>query len=671
MKTIAVVTDGNNNLQEFINNNLQQIFDKKIHINNYYLNNLNDNTLINSDVVLSMIEKRVIEIKEYIKDYSKIITIHRSIKNKDIYELFSLPCGIDVLVVNDNEYTTLETISNLYKLGINHLNLIPYTSSKNYSNIEIAITAGEANLVPKHINKVIDIGNRYIDVSTFLQIITKLKINDKEVNERLIKYSDELVNINSGINNKYKTLTIQNDVLNTIINLTNIGMCMISNKGDIIFCNKNLYNMMNIHNNLIGKNVKEIIYNNLKTVLTVDNATNTVIVFNNKYFNVNKYTIKSFNKITGYYFSIQEITYIKKLEQNLSMKLKEKGHIARYSFNDITTYSIKMTNLIKLCKKISISDYTVLIIGESGTGKELFAQSIHNNSPRSKQPFIAINCAAMPSNLLESELFGYEEGAFTGASKGGKKGLFEKAHNGTIFLDEIGDMPLFLQTKLLRVLQENQVMRVGGDKVINIDVRIIVATNKNLLDYIKKNKFRTDLYYRINVLTIKIPSLKDRNDDIPKLLLNFMKNNIKLSNEVIDVLNNYDWPGNIRELKNTAKYIDILCNNNIVTLNDLPFNITSNFADFSQLINDISNNLQFSIAKEILLIIKDANIKNTSIGRKSIKSKLQNKSIYLSEGKIRAILVYFKKLNLINCESSRTGSKLTSYGFSFINNLYR
>ncbi len=205
-----------------------------------------------------------------------------------------------------------------------------------------------------------------------------------------------------------------------------------------------------------------------------------------------------------------------------------------------------------LGKKISKSDYTVLITGESGTGKELMAQSIHNESLRSKQPFIAINCAAMPENLLESELFGYEEGAFTGALKGGKKGLFEQAHNGTIFLDEIGDMPIYLQTKLLRVLQENQVMRVGGESVIDIDVRVVAATNKNLLEMIRQEKFRADLYYRINVLPINIPSLRERKEDISMMLNYFMKKKRHISDEAKEILNKYSWPGNIRELKNTA-----------------------------------------------------------------------------------------------------------------------
>ncbi|MCQ7020546.1 sigma 54-interacting transcriptional regulator, partial [Clostridioides difficile] len=202
---------------------------------------------------------------------------------------------------------------------------------------------------------------------------------------------------------------------------------------------------------------------NIKKIFSLSKAHDEVIKFNNKYLNVNKYNIESFGRVTGYYFCIQEITYIRKLEQNLSKKLREKGQVARYTFDDIKTVSTKMERTKKLGMKIAESDYTILITGESGTGKELMAQSIHNASPRHSQSFIAINCAAMPENLLESELYGYEEGAFTGALKGGQKGLFEQAHNGTIFLDEIGDMPIYLQSKSLRVLQENQVVRVGGD----------------------------------------------------------------------------------------------------------------------------------------------------------------------------------------------------------------
>ncbi|WDC84728.1 sigma 54-interacting transcriptional regulator [Caloramator sp. mosi_1] len=189
----------------------------------------------------------------------------------------------------------------------------------------------------------------------------------------------------------------------------------------------------------------------------------------------------------------------------------------------IITNSPKMKECINIAKKIAKSDYTVLINGESGTGKEMIAQSIHNYSNRSIYPFVAVNCAALPENLLESELFGYEKGAFTGALKEGKIGLFEIANNGTIFLDEIGDMPLKLQTRLLRVLQEKQIMRVGSDNIINVNVRVIAATNKDLKKLVDEGLFREDLYYRINVLPISLPPLRERKEDIMPLLESFLK----------------------------------------------------------------------------------------------------------------------------------------------------
>ncbi|EQK72583.1 AAA domain family protein [Clostridioides difficile CD111] len=536
MKTIAVVTDGLSKLECFLNKNLEMIFKDKVMIKNYYLNKITEKELIKDDIILVMIDDRVLKIKKYVEDVSKIITINRSIKQKDIYKLFSLPEGIDVLVVNDNKHTVLETISNLYNIGINHLNFIPYNPNEEYRNIKIAITPGESSLVPKYIEEVIDLGHRYIDSSTFIQIIAKLKLDDKEITERLIKYTDEIISLYSGINTKYKELTIKADELNSIINLSNLGMAMVSDKGNIIICNNSLRDILDIQSNIIGKNIDELENENIKKIFSLSKAHDEVIKFNNKYLNVNKYNIESFGRVTGYYFCIQEITYIRKLEQNLSKKLREKGQVARYTFDDIKTVSTKMERTKKLGMKIAESDYTILITGESGTGKELMAQSIHNASPRHSQPFIAINCAAMPENLLESELFGYEEGAFTGALKGGKKGLFEQANNGTIFLDEIGDMPIYLQSKLLRVLQENQVMRVGGENVIDIDVRVIAATNKNLLEMIKGDRFRADLYYRINVLPINIPPLRERKEDIEVMLKHFMKRKRAISQDVQDII---------------------------------------------------------------------------------------------------------------------------------------
>ncbi len=256
---------------------------------------------------------------------------------------------------------------------------------------------------------------------------------------------------------------------------------------------------------------------------------------------------------------LHDITEINKLSDELK-RAKEiiRKLEAKYTFEDIVGRHQYMTSAIDKAKKVSYTTVTVLLLGESGTGKEIFAHAIHNDSTRKFNQFIRVNCAAIPESLLESELFGYEEGAFTGAKKGGKKGLFEEANRGTIFLDEIGEISLGTQAKLLRVLQEKEIVRVGGTKPISIDVRVIAATNMNLEQAIKEGKFRGDLYYRLNMYPIRIPPLRSRKSDIYDLVVFFIRkfnqeygrNIIDISNEAVNILKMYDWPGNVRELEN-------------------------------------------------------------------------------------------------------------------------
>jgi len=257
----------------------------------------------------------------------------------------------------------------------------------------------------------------------------------------------------------------------------------------------------------------------------------------------------------------------------------EKGLTSKYTFSDLIGTSPEFIKSKKLAEKISVNHSAVLLIGESGTGKELFAHAIHQNSPRQHFPLVRINCASIPEHLLESELFGYEEGAFTGAKRGGKKGKFELANYGTIFLDEIGDMPLAMQSKLLRVLQEKEIERVGGQTPIFIDVRIIAATHRNLEKMVEEGKFRQDLYYRLNVIRIEIPPLKNRKDDIPAIATNllrklenrFHRQGVEMSFEVLNKLMNHKWPGNIRELENVLeRAINVLEGTNKIEMKHLP-----------------------------------------------------------------------------------------------------
>jgi DNA-binding NtrC family response regulator len=253
----------------------------------------------------------------------------------------------------------------------------------------------------------------------------------------------------------------------------------------------------------------------------------------------------------------------------------------RYSFDNILTSNLRMKKLVDLTKRVALnSQSTILLLGESGTGKELFANAIHYNGPRADHPLITINCAAFSEGVLESELFGHEKGAFTGAIRQ-KKGIFELADKGTLFLDEIGEVSPKTQVKLLRFLEDKHFQRVGGTRSLEVDVRIIAATNRNLLQDVKEGRFREDLYYRLNVVTLSIPPLRERKDDIPLLVDHFIKDYSRILNkevracdsEALDILANYSWPGNIRELKNIIERGVLLNVDSMIKPSDIPIEI--------------------------------------------------------------------------------------------------
>ncbi len=318
-------------------------------------------------------------------------------------------------------------------------------------------------------------------------------------------------------------------------------------------------------------------------------------------------------------------------------KLKQRQN-SLYDAGEIIGKSSPMKRLMEMMAMIAPSEATVLITGESGTGKELIAKSIHNNSPRKDKPLVVINCAAISETLLESELFGHEKGAFTGAAAR-REGRFMQANKGTIFLDEIGETSKSMQTKLLRVIQEREIQRVGGDDTLKVDVRILAATNRNLEKEVKKGSFREDLYYRINVVTVNIPPLRERQDDIPLLAHHFLKKYSKKNNKVVrgfsplamDMLIKYSWPGNVRELENTIERAVILLPGEHITEKELPSNITGAYEQDGAISGRpiINRSLQ-EIEKEAILATFETCEKNKSetarklgINRKTLHKKLK------------------------------------------------
>lgn len=327
---------------------------------------------------------------------------------------------------------------------------------------------------------------------------------------------------------------------------------------------------------LIGQNISDLIPDFNRELLTrlfteKSGFYGEVVQLNDSMLIINGFPIYDKGTIVSGALHFEELRQIEKIEQRVKSELYSKGRIAKYNFQDIIGESDSMKQAKHYAKEFAHHSSNILLYGESGTGKELFAQSIHNESACKNGPFVAVNCGALPANLLESELFGYAAGSFTGASKNGKKGLIEQANQGTLFLDEISEMDPLGQVRLLRVLAERTITRVGDDKVIPVHVRIIAASNKNLKKLVEEGKFREDLYYRLNVLMLKIPALRERRGDVALLAEYYLhhfgdlnKKHIELTDEAMDAMERYPWSGNVRQLRNFCERLVIISMTRIV-----------------------------------------------------------------------------------------------------------
>lgn len=431
---------------------------------------------------------------------------------------------------------------------------------------------------------------------------------------------------------------------------------LIDHNSTIIYINQNYCEILNrTQEDTIGRDIREVIPNTLMPEIVKTGETHmgslmnlydqklkkeiTIVCSRIPIFENQKIigavaitTLTDMKEIPILYKEIQSLKsekeeYLKKIEELMK---KKKPLIPNIIGNSLAIEQIKKT-----ITDYAKSELSILITGETGVGKEIFANAVHELSDRKGKPYIKINCASLPYDLLESELFGYEEGAFTGAKKQGKIGRFEAANGGTLFLDEIGEMPLSLQAKLLRVLQEQEIEKIGAIFPIKIDVRIICSTNRNLFQFVREKKFREDLYYRINTVEIEIPPLRERIEDIDDLVKFFIQNinqelqihTLGMDKEVLEILKSYDWPGNIRELKHIVERLSFINKDRMITKKDCDFvlkkifqnqlqSITENYSSHSQNVTNILK--KKNDMEEITLII---NILKESKGNKSQAAK--------------------------------------------------
>ena len=654
MKQVTIIyrNCNNPNAINFIKNNLEEVFGEYIAFSNCYLCDVKPEEKLKADAFLALGEDIFQRVKEsgYVDDFSKIIKMNRSPDRIALNKISEIPLNTNVLIVNDSYESSLDTTYSFYEAGIGHINMIPYDSALEhtgiYDKIEIAITPAEAHLVPVQIKEIIDIGYRKVSFDTMFKLMKMLDLDIGIINRNLFRHIHSVVESNTAFHANYVYGYLKSEMLSHMASSSKIGMILVDQFFQIVYANDKAIQIFQEDD----KNKIQIEKYIDPAILSSDDAQNMPINILNSNYYYDRFAITLMDEIAGYYITLQDEADVA-LSNNT---LRQKGFFAKHQFRDIIHTSADMDKAIDIARQIALTNHTVLIRGESGTGKELMAQSIHNASYRNKFPFVAVNCAALPDNLLESELFGYEAGAFTGAHTKGKVGLFEQANHGTIFLDEIGDISPKLQSRLLRTIQEHQIMRVGSDRRIEIDVRFITATNRNLEQAVREGTFRSDLFFRLNVLPVVIPPLRKRKDDILVLLQYFLGGDFKnITAQDLTLLSKYDWPGNIRELENVATYYK--------TLLSLPEYITE------QRFTDAAFTTEVDIQETVLKLIYSNTALSHGIGRSNLLQQLEQKGISISDGKLRNILDQMQTAGLIEIGKGRYGTRITEKGKFHLN----
>lgn len=667
---------------EFIKNDLMNYFKEFAVINTYTTEDINNMDMLHEKCILIVNIDIFEKVKIKTSDNSEIIVNKLTIKKENLKKIVEIPKKSKVLIVNINFRNCMEVISTLYSCGFKDYEYVPYYKTyEDYDHeIKYAITPNELELVPEGMENVINIGQRVCNVSSILEIANSLKINDFS---QIPKIKSMLRNIEATDFSIETILGEKDDLkmqINVLLEIMDHGIIITDISGKIMSFNSKAKHILKERTNVLERhNISKLIpeLDNIKSIRHISKKEEKIININGK--NIIIYFIPIFNDniITGFVITLDDFDEIEEKQNDYRTKIRFSNHNAIYTFNDIIGNSNIISKIKKTAKLMAKSNSSIIIFGESGTGKEIFAQSIHNESLRKKYNFVAVNCAAIPENLLESELFGYEEGAFTGAKKGGKIGLFELAHNGTLFLDEIAEMPLLMQSKLLRVLEEMKIIKVGSNKIVSIDVRIIAATNKNLSKLVDEGKFREDLYYRLNVLPITIPSLRERKEDIMVIANYFiqsMEKNIKFNPETTKVMESYNWKGNIRELRNVIEYI-VSLDKKVIEKDDLPFSNLLNFKDsFTHKNNSIQINndiiLKFilregnkiDLYQMILTELEKSYINKERIGRMKLMNIFQFNNLFISEQEIRTCLIKLDDYGFINSRKGRAGSVITPSG---------
>lgn len=681
MKKVVVVTI-RNEIGKMYHEELSSIFYDCLEIMSYRIEtdhkyNTNSDYIKSADVILLTNLTIFSFIKNMVNEKHKILFLDCGFLKNKIESLKNYPRNTRALVCFNYYAVSTKAITTIHEMGVTNLVLTAYNPDAPVPDekYDLAIVGESSAIVPNNIETIISLGRRKVNFKTLMDLAVATDTLSDIIGNRIMNYSLEIASSSQFFDNTLSYETSTKNQLNTVMDFIDYSIMILNNNYEILNYNKNLLQMFNLKDSLLNKNISEIPeISKLAEHIDNENTVNKLIVLNdNKRILITVRVLKDSllkSESNSYLILMRDVTDVMKLEGTLKKQMEKRGYTTKYNFLNIYGKGREIQDCVEKAKIFGKLDKSVLIVGESGTGKELFAHSMHDYSPRKNYPFIGINCAALPSTLLESELFGYEEGTFTGAKRGGKRGLFELANNGTLFLDEIGDMTIETQTKLLRVLEEKEFMRLGSGEIISIDVRIMAATNKDLRELINEGLFRLDLYYRLNTYMLKIPPLRNRKGDIEYLIRMFIEEESKapvsIDEDVINFLVNCNWYGNVRELKNCIEYM-VTISKGSINMSHIPDYIMEEHWELNKNLiprRDVLYELN-GMEKDIALVIM-REICNTSCGRRKIYEILRKTYPGLTEYKLRMIINILVEKNLIKQGTGRSGMSLTNAGLKYI-----
>ena len=588
-----------------------------------------------------------------------VVDIRLDFNYRSLQILEEFPQGTRAIYASASEGFTNEGLSRLLQIGMDNIEWIPFSSSRSwYSDVDVLITPGEPQILPDELKSrypLVDIGARSLAPHVIDEIIEGLNL---EFVRNWSNYKDYVTPFplrNQRDNDLIDTSLEVRQGIEALSEILDEGVVTVNEFGKIISFNQKAAEALKVvADDVIGKTAwdfSEEIFGGLK-----DFKDTGAIPMHREISRGKERLDFHFHPLIkeGVYRGTLILIHVKQNDDPGFRQIMNLGHRGKYRFADII--GDRMRPLVDQAQKMAGIDAAVLITGETGTGKELFASSIHNASPRSRYPFVAVNCSSLPESLMESELFGYEEGSFTGARKNGRVGLFELANGGTLFLDEIEVMSSHMQCSILRALQEHEIMRLGGNRLLPVNVRVIACSNVDLQELVHRGEFRKDLYYRLSALQLRLPPLRSRGDDVLQLAEHRIRAegyHYILSDELKQMFTRLCWDGNVRQLYNCLDFFCCL-GKPVIEADDYPYE--------PELKEPVGETAPEDF---ILRLLYRAFREHLNLGRKGIAREAENKGQFLTEAQIRRILKQLEERGMVAVNKGRGGSRITEKGIRY------